>query len=41
MAVVAGLGKETAILSALRSQLLTDLVMDEVTAKALLTIEES
>jgi len=41
LAVVAGLGKETAILSALRSQLLTDLVMDEVTAKALLAIEEN
>jgi len=40
MAVVAGLGKEAAVLAALRSQLLTDLVIDEATAKALLDLEE-
>jgi DNA-binding transcriptional regulator LsrR (DeoR family) len=40
MAVVAGLGKEHAVLAALRSQLLTDLVMDEATAQALLAIHE-
>jgi DNA-binding transcriptional regulator LsrR (DeoR family) len=41
MAVAAGLGKEYAILAALRSQLLTDLVMDEATAQALLAIKEA
>jgi DNA-binding transcriptional regulator LsrR (DeoR family) len=41
LAVVAGLGKDSAILAALQSRLLTDLVMDEATAKELLAIKET
>jgi DNA-binding transcriptional regulator LsrR (DeoR family) len=41
LAVVAGLGKDNAVMAALQSRILTDLVMDEATAKELLALEET